>query len=320
MTVHEWLLDSDPAIRWQVMRDLLDSPEDHVAAERARVASDGWGAQLLAQQALDGSWDGAAFNQGYTSTMHVLTLLQGFGLDPASPQAKHALRRVREGVVWPGWGPNGTDNPYFVGEVEPCINGQVAAAGAYFRQDVSSLVARLLTEQLADGGWNCEAENGSIRGSFNSTICVLDAFLEYERTFGPRPDITAARERGEAYLLERQLFKRRSTGEPILKDRKRGDDWTQLAFPTWWHYDILRGLDYLCAAGVTPDERVTDAIDLVRSKQQPDGRWLLDVRYPGTMPIDLGETPGQPSRWITLRALRVLCWWENRGPERWVSA
>ena len=312
MTVTDWLLESDPSIRWQVLRDLLDAPEAQVSAERARVATEGWGAQLLAQQAPDGSWGGVAFSQGYDSTMHVLTLLQCLGLAPASPQAQHALNLVSEGVVWPGWGPNGTHNPYFVGEGEPCINGQVAAAGTYFRQNVTGLFDRLLTEQLDDGGWNCEAENGSTRSSFNTTICVLDALLEYERTFGPRPDITASRRRGELYLLDRELFKRLSTGEPIRKDRKRGDDWTQFAFPTWWHYDVLRGLDYLRAAGTTPDSRVTEAIELVHSKQQPDGRWLLDVRYPGNMPVDLRETPGQPSRWITLRALRVLRWWEIR--------
>jgi hypothetical protein len=306
LNVIEWLLDSDPAIRWQVMRDLLDAPEQEVAAERARIATEGWGAELLSRQRPDGSWGGVAFNQGYDSTMHVLTLLQLFGLDPFSPQARRALERVRDGVVWPGWGPNGSDNPFFTGEVEPCINGQVVAAGAYFQQDVSGLIDRLLTEQLEDGGWNCEAEYGSVRGSFNTTICVLEALLAYELAFGARDDHTTARTRGERYLLDRQLFKRRSTGEPILIDRTHGDDFTQFAFPTWWHYDVLRGLDYLRAAGVKPDEQVADAIALVRSKQQADDRWLLDVRYPGKMPVDLGETFGQPSRWITLRALRVL--------------
>lgn len=312
MTVIDWLLDSDPAIRWQVLRDLTEASEEEVAAERAKVATEGWGAQLLAQQRPDGSWGGVAFNQGYDSTMHVLTLLQLFGLDPESPQARLAIERVRDSVVWPGWGPSGTDNPYFIGEVEPCINGQVAAAGAYFRQDVSALIGRLLKEQLEDGGWNCEVENGSTRSSFNTTICVLDALLSYEEAFGPRNELALARKRGQRYLLDRHMFKRHSTGEPILTDRKRGDHWTEFAFPTWWHYDILRGLDYLRAAVVTPDNRLADAIVLLHSKQQPDGRWLLDVRYPGTMPIDLDETPGQPSRWITLCALSVLRWYERR--------
>ncbi|HET9661811.1 MAG TPA: hypothetical protein VFP05_15905 [Thermomicrobiales bacterium] len=311
MDVIDWLLASDPAIRWQVRRDLLDALPAEVEAERAKVATEGWGAELLAQQRPDGSWGGVAFNQGYDSTMHVLTLLHLFGIDPDSLQARAAIERVRERVIWPGWGPDGTDNPYFEGEVEPCINGQVAAAGAYFRQDVSGLIDRLVSEQLDDGGWNCEAENGSVRGSFNTTICVLEALLSYERAFGGRDEATAARVRGQEYLLDRQLFKRLSTGEAILIDRKRGGNWTEFAFPTWWHYDVMRGLDYLRAAGVSPHEQVADAIELVRSKRQPDGRWLLDMQYPGAMLVDLGEVAGEPSQWMTLRALRVLRWYEG---------
>jgi hypothetical protein len=192
--------------------------------------------------------------------------------------------------------------------VEPCINGQVAASGAYFGQDVGALVDRLLGEQLPDGGWNCEAERGSTRSSFNTTICVLEALLEYERSIASRPDITAARLRGQEYLLERRLFRRRSTGEAIERDRKSGARFTQFAFPPWWHYDVLRGLDYLRSAGARPDERVDEAIELVASKRDAEGRWALDVRFAGRLPIDLGEDVGQPSRRNTLRALRVLRW------------
>ena len=311
MNVIDWLLDSDPSIRWQVMRDLTDAPEAAVAAERAKIATGGWGAGLLAKQEPDGSWAGTAWNPGTDSTMHVLWLLANLGLAPECPQARQAVALARDNVKWIGWGPDGADNPFFVGEVEPCINGQIAMAGAYFRQDVGGLIGRLLTEQLADGGWNCEAENGSTRGSFNTTICVLEGLLAYERAGNAEADVIAARARGDRYLLDRQLFKRLSTGEPIKADRKRGDDWTQLAFPTWWHYDILRGLDYLRDAAVTPDERVASAIELVRSKQQPDGRWLLDVQHAGTPAIDFGERVGAPSRWITLRAMRVLRWYES---------
>jgi hypothetical protein len=311
MTVIDWLLDSDPSIRWQVLRDLTDAPEAEVTAERGRIATEGWGAELLAKQGPDGAWAGAAWNPGNDSTMHVLWLLANLGLDPESPQARHAVALARENVRWTGWGPDGTDNPFFVGEVEPCINGQLAMAGAYFHQDVDGLIGRLLTEQLGDGGWNCEAENGSTRGSFNTTICVLEALLAYAQAGRHDADVQAARARGERYLLDRELFKRKSTGEPIAVDRKRGNDWTQFAFPTWWHYDILRGLDYLRAAGVTPDERVADAVELVRSKQLADGRWLLDIEHAGTPPVDFGERAGEPSRWITLRALRVLRWWHE---------
>lgn len=309
MTVLAWLLESDPAIRWQVMRDVLDAPASEIAAERAKIATDGWGAGLLAKQDPDGAWAGAAWNPGNDSTMHVLWLLANLGLDPAGHQAQTAVARARDNVLWIGWGPDESDNPFFTGEVEPCINGQLAMAGAHFHQDVTELIERLLSEQLADGGWNCEAERGSIRSSFHTTICVLEALLAWEQAGHASPELSEARQRGDRYLLDRQLFRRLSTGQPITVDRKRGNDWTKFAFPTWWHYDILRGLDYLRATGASPDQRVAEAITLVRSKQQPDGRWLLDIEHPGNPPIDFGERVGEPSRWITLRALRVLRWY-----------
>jgi hypothetical protein len=309
-SVIRWLFDSDPSIRWQVMRDLTDAPAHKVAAERTKVATEGWGAQLLALQGADGRWGGAAWNRGWNSTMHVLWLLRHLGLDPANTEALRAVGLVRDHVTWQGTSPQECDgNPFFVGEVEPCINGQVATAGAYFGQDVRCIVDRLLGEQLSDGGWNCEALNGSTRSSFNTTICVLEALLEYERATKGRSDVTEARLRGQDYLLERRLFRRRSTGEVIERDRKGGAAWTRFAFPTWWHYDVLRGLEYLRSAGVTPDERVAEAIELVASKCGGDGRWLLETRYFGVMPIEIDNGEGQPSRWNTLRALRVLDWY-----------
>jgi hypothetical protein len=307
-SVIRWLLDSDPSIRWQVMRDLTDAPADEVAAERARVATEGAGARLLALQAPDGRWGGAAWNRGWNSTMHVLTLLRELGLDPASDQARRAVGLVRDRVTWQGWEYDG--RPFFAGEVEPCINGQVAASGAYFGQDVRGIIDRLLGEQLPDGGWNCEAANGSTRSSFNTTICVLEALLVHERAIGASPEVTEARLRGQEYLLERRLFRRRSTGEVIERDRKGDAAWTRFAFPTWWHYDVLRGLEYLRRAGVAPDERAAEAIELVASKRDGDGRWPLETRYPGEMPVEIDEGEGRPSRWNTLRALRVLNWYQ----------
>ena len=325
-SVIQWLLDSDPSIRWQVMRDLIGAPADAVAAERARVATEGWGARLLALQGADGSWAGAAWNQGWDSTMHILSLLRELGLDPASDQARRAVSLVRDHVRWRGWDWDGTwrgrdfeGTPYFAGEVEPCINGQVAASGAYFNQDVQRIVDRLLGEQLPDGGWNCEAANGSRRSSFNTTLCVLEALLEYELANGSSTEVTEARLRGQEYLLERRLFRRRSTGEVIDHDKandsgdRRGSPaWTHFAFPTWWHYDVLRGLEYLRRASVVPDQRVAEAVELVESKRDGDGRWLLEVRYPGDMPVEIDEGEGRPNRWNTLRALRVLDWYSGR--------
>jgi hypothetical protein len=308
-----WLLDSDPAIRWQVMQDLNGAPMEEIAAERARVATLGAGARLLALQEADGRWGGAAWNRGWNSTMHVLMLLRDFGLDPASDEARRAVGLVRDSVTWKGCGPRECDdNLFFAGELEPCINGQVGAAGAYFGQDVRGIVDRLLAEQLPDGGWNCDAAEGSTRSSFNTTICVLEALLAHERATGGSSEVSGARLRGQEYLLERRLFRRRSTGEVIERDRKDGAAWARFAFPTWWHYDVLRGLEYLRSAGVTPDERVTEAIELVASKRDGDGRWTLETRYPGVMPVEIDEGVGRPSRWITLRALRVLDWYSTK--------
>jgi hypothetical protein len=313
-SVIRWLLDSDPSIRWQAIRDLTDATDAEVETERARVASEGAGARLLALQARDGRWAGTAWNRGWDSTMHVLSLLREMGLDPASDAARRAVGLVRDRVTWQGCGPQEADhNPFFAGEVEPCINGQVAASGAYFGQNVQVIVNRLLGEQLADGGWNCEAANGSTRASFNTTICVLEALLAHEQAGRGNQAVTAARLRGQEYLLERHLFRRRSTGDAIERDRKGGAAWTRFAFPTWWHYDVLRGLEYLRHAGVTPDERVAEAIALVASKRDDDGRWPLETQYPGKMPVETDEGEGRPSRWNTLRALRVLHWYSARN-------
>jgi hypothetical protein len=310
-SVIRWLLESDPSVRWQVMRDLTGASAEEVAAERARVATEGWGSRLLAMQGADGYWGGAAWNRGWDSTLHVLMLLRDLGLVPASGEARRAVGLVRDRVTWQGWWEY-DGNPFFAGEVEPCINGQVGTVGAYFGQDVLGIINRLLAEQLPDGGWNCEAVNGSTRSSFNTTICVLEALLEHELAGGGNPRVTEARRRGQDYLLDRRLFRRRSTGEVIERDRKGGAAWTHFAFPTWWHYDVLRGLEYLRRAGVTPDKRVDESIELVVSKRNGDGRWLLETRYPGVMPVEIDEGEGQPSRWNTLRALRVLDWYSAR--------
>jgi len=303
VTVIDWLLDSDPAIRWQVMRDLTDAPADEVAAERARVTHEGWGARLLALQPADGVWGGGAYFPEWTATTPTLQLLRSFGLDPTTEEARRALDLVRANAKW-----EYDALPYFDGEVEPCINGQAVAIGAYFGQDVQVIVDRLLTEQMDDGGWNCEQERGSTRGSFETTINVLEGFLEYERATGGNPKVAAARRRGEEYLLERRLLRRLSTGE-LAQPR-----WLYLAFPNGWHYDVLRVLDYLRDAGATPDDRMAEAIGIIESKRDADGRWPLDHAFPDELLVDLGVREDEPSRWITLKALRVLHWWEEGAP------
>ena len=297
MTIVAWLLDSDPAIRWQALRDLTDAPADDVATERAKVATQGWGARLLALQPPDGPWGGGAYFPEWTSTTPTLQLLRQFGLDPKSNEARRAIELVRANARW-----EHEAEPYFAGEVEPCINGQAVAIGAYFGEDVRGIVDRLLTEQMVDGGWNCEQENGSTRGSFDTTINVLEGLLEYERAAGANAEVTAARLRGQEYLLERRLLRRLSTGE-VANQR-----WLYLAFPNGWHYDVLRALDYLRDAGVAPDERTAEAIGIVESKRDADGRWPLEHAHHDELLVDLDEEEGRPSRWITLRALRVLRW------------
>ncbi len=311
MNVLDWLLDSDPAIRWQVLRDLADAPEEMIAAERARVANEGWGARLLALQDENGQWAGGALfpqrkwdrNEGqpWTATAYSLVYLHDFGVDPNDEEVRRAVTKVRDNCRWEHAG-----QPFFGGEVEPCINGMVVALGVYFDQDVDRVVARLLSEQLEDGGWNCEAEHGSVRSSFHTTIRVLEGLLAHEHATGGSAELRAARRRAEEYLLERKLFRRKSTGEIV------DPAWLQFSFPTRWHYDVLRGLDYFRATGDQPDPRIDEAIELLRSKQQPDGTWLLENTHPGAVPFALEEGDDRPSRWNTLRALRVLGWYEHR--------
>ena len=325
MSVIEWLLSSDPSIRWQAMRDLSLAPAAEVAAERAKIATHGWGATLLATQSEDGTWPADPRFPEWP-TLRTLLLLHDMGLDPANEQARRAVGRVRETVKWlmnitQDELPKDEDiswwhKPFFAGEVEPCINGRVVTVGAYFGVDMHPVVDRLLGEQMTDGGWNCDQEIGSTRGSFHTTINVLEGLLEFERATGGSPAVKAARTRGQEYLLSRQLFKRLSTGEPIEPDRKGGPGWTQFSYPAGWRYDILRGLDYLRNAGVAPDPRMAEAIEIVASQRDADGRWVLGIMQPDEVIAEPDITEGSPSRWNTLRAMRVLRRFEPLQPSR----
>ncbi len=300
--VVNWLLDGDPAIRWQAMRDLTDAPGEAVATERSRVVEEGWGADLLACQTADGHWNDET-EHGWMTTTDALQLLRDLGADPAGEQVRKAVAGVRERITW--WQLDG--RPFFDGETEAWINGRILAAGAYFGAEVDPLLARLLGEQLADGGWNCEAPP-STRASFHSTICVLEGLLEYENAHGPTTAVTQARARGEDYLLERRMLRSLSSGE-VINHR-----WTRFLFPPVWHYDVLRGLDYLRKAGVKPDERVAEAVAVVEERQGEDGRWPLDgipADHIGRLAFDVETGVGEASRWSTLRALRVLDWWRR---------
>jgi hypothetical protein len=331
MDTISWLLDSDPAISWQTMRDLTGASPGAISAERARAAREGIGAEILARQEPDGSWR-RADAPAWLPTLFTLLLLRATGVDPAEPAVESAVARLEARLRWndyPGcWDLRPPDfspipagrsfgckpggNPVFEGEEEPCINGGVLALGAYFGRPNESLARRLLGEQLDDGGWNCEAPK-STRSSFHTTICVLEGLLEYERAAPrispqPVPEITAARRRSDEYLLKRALFRRLSTGEVA------NPAFLEFAFPPRYHYDVLRALDYFSAAGEQPDPRIGDAVRLIESKQKADGRWLLDDAHDEALACPLGESVGTPSRWNTLRALRVLRWYKQSGP------
>jgi hypothetical protein len=308
-----WLLDSDPAIRWQVMRDLTDEASNAIAAERSRIATEGWGAQLLARQTPAGHW--GAGPRGWRNdlpkahrelliVLYSLGVLMDLGLDPASKQARKMIERVDKRLVFK-WLNN---RPYFRGETEPCINGRILGIGSYFRgpnkEPNDGLANQLLSEQLEDGGWNCEAPK-SRRSSFHTTICVLEGLIEYERAGRKSAAITKARKRGENYLLERRMFRSLRTGEIINKR------WLRFSFPTFWHYDVLRGLDYLRNAGIKPDSRVAEAVEVVMERRHRNGRWPLNRIHPEYVPLEMETDVGRASHWNTLRALRVLRWYKN---------
>ena len=313
METIDWLLDSDPAIRWQAMRDLSDASPASIAAERARVAHEGLGAEILAHQKSDGSWR-RSDAPVWLPTLFTLLLLRVTGIDPAEPAVESAVARLEGTLRWnnvPNWDLRSAElggNPFFEGEVEPCINGGVLALGAYFGRPNERLMRRLVGGQLDDGGWNCDAPP-STRSSFHTTICVLEGLLEYERAVGSAPEVAAARKRGEEYLLERGLFRRRSTGEAA------NPEFLELAFPPRYHYDILRALDYFRNAGVWPDPRIDAAVHIVKSRQLPNRRWLVDRAYDEALAVLFRESVGEPSRWNTVRALRVLRWCERGRSE-----
>ncbi|MGA8508185.1 MAG: hypothetical protein WB762_21470 [Candidatus Sulfotelmatobacter sp.] len=291
------------------MRDLTGGTPNAIAAERSRVATEGWGAQLLARQSPAGSWGGnprgwrddlPKEDRALLITLYSLTVLMDLGLDPTSKQAREMIERVDKRLVFERL----NNRPYLHGETEPCINGRILAIGAHFKEPNDALADQLLGEQLEDGGWNCEAPK-SPRSSFHTTICVLEGLLEYERAGRKSAAVTKARKRAENCLLERRMFRSLRTGD-VINQR-----WLRFSFPTFWHYDVLRGLDYLRNAGIKPDSRVNEAIETVIDRRHQNGRWPLNLLHPEYIPLEMETGIGTASRWNTLRALRVLRWYTN---------
>jgi hypothetical protein len=314
----EWLLDSDPAIRWQVERDLLGAPDEVWAATRARVATEGFGARLLALQDPDGQWAGGAYfpgdfdseapraaeemGQPWTATTWSLNSLREWGV-PASVLTDTA-DRLAANSRW-----EYDDLPYWGGEVDCCINAWTLATGVWLGADVDGLATWFVEHRLADGGWNCEWVEGSTRSSFHSTLNALQGLLAHEAATGGTETTRVARRGGEEYLLERGLMRRRSTGEVV------GPWVTHFAYPFRWSYSVLSAAEYFRAAslhdGTPPDPRMAEAIEVIRARRQPDGVWLQARQLPGRVWFEVDVPAGEPSKWLTLFGSRDLEWWES---------
>lgn len=314
----DWLLDTDPALRWQVERDLIDAPREAWGATRARIATEGFGANLLALQNRDGQWAGGAFfpsdfafqgpeaaedaGQPWTATTWSLNSLRDWGLDAAALGGTADL--LAANCRW-----EYDDLPYWDGEVDCCINAFTLATGAWLGTIVSGIAQWFLDHQLTDGGWNCEWVNGSTRSSFHSTLNVLRGLLYYEDATGGSNALLAARQAGEEYLLQRQLLRSLSTGEVV------GTWVTQFAYPFRWLYSVLNAADYFRAAALHdatgPDRRLGEAIEVIRAARRPDGKWLQECRHPGRVWFEVDVPPGEPSKWLTFYGARVLRWWEG---------
>jgi hypothetical protein len=313
--VIQWLLDGDPAIRWQVLRDLAGAEESTVEQERQRVARDGWGARLLARQDPEGMWarglssDGGLYSPKWISTTYTMLMLRDFGLPTDNQQARKACTLLLDG----GLQRDGGINYGWRGQSETCITGMVASILSYFQYDddhLDTITSHLLEQEVPNGGWNCQRRFGATHASVHTTISVLEGLRFYELHRGRRVrEVRAAQRRGREFLLVHQLFRSHRTGE-VIKPA-----FTRFAFPPRWHYDILRALDYFQAVNAPRDPRLAEAIEIVRNGQRKDGRWSLEHSYKGKTYFEL-ERLGAPSRWNTLRALRVLDWWDRGSMTR----
>ena len=322
MDVRSWLLDSDPALRWQVERDIIGEPPKVWEATRARIATEGFGARLLDLQDRDGQWAGGAYfpgefsfdgpeaqepGQPWTATTWSLNTLRDWGLDGAVLRERRTAELLAENSRW-----EYDDLPYWGGEVDCCINAYTLSNGLWLGADISGIVDWFLEHRMADGGWNCDWVEGSTRSSFHSTLNSLKGLLAYDAATGGTDTTRGARREGEEYLLERDLFRRLSTGEPV------GDWVDRFAYPFRWFYSVLNAADYfrqsVLLEGRKPDPRMAEAIEMIRTARQPDGTWLQARRHPGRVWFEVDVDAGEPSKWLTLYATRVLDWWDDAKP------
>lgn len=302
----DWLLKGDASIRWQVMRDLLDEPPRGYEKERTKIATEGWGEKLLARQDADGKWGGGIYNPKWVSTTYTLLLLRQFGLPQNTPEAQKGCQHFLLKGIYRDGGINLFKSTDYS---ETCINGMILTLLSYFRlpdECVHSVAHFLLKEQMPDGGWNCQRGRGATHASFHTTISVLDGMYEYRQAYPEKAGaIDKAIKKAHEFLFVHHLFRSHRTGKIVDAAM------TRMYFPPRWHYDFLRALDYFQSVRAECDVRMQDAIELLKAKQQPNGRWAANRPWPGRVFFEL-EKVGEDSRWNTLRALRVLKWWEER--------
>ncbi len=298
-TLLKWLLEGDISIQYQVQRDLLGSDQKRL---RSRIAKEGWGCEFLSRRLENGHWGKSFYQPKWTSTHYTLLDLKNLGISPAVPEIRQTISMILKEEK----GKDGGMNPSpTIGQSDVCINGMALTYASYFgakESDLRSIVDFVLSQHMKDGGFNCRLNrSGATHSSMHTTICTLEGFQEYIRNkYKYRvSEIQAAEAEAREFLLQHKLFRSHRTGKVI------DDKMLMLSYPPRWHYDILRTLDYFQAAGVGYDPRMQEALDVVMIKRLEDGTWPVQARHAGQTHFHM-EKVGKPSRWNTLRALRVL--------------
>ncbi len=301
LDLKHWLLSGDVSIAFQTSRDLLGDDRRTVTALQKRIEHEGWGKRLLARRSPGGHWGGGAYNPKWISTHYTLLELKEMGISPGNQACRESVALLLESRVGEDGGINYARTVNFS---DVCVNGMLLNMAAYFVPGslrILPVLDYLLKCQLADGGWNCVYRTGAVHSSLHTTVSVLEGFQCYLQS-GTRQAsavIRKAIDGGVEFLLLHRMFRSHRTGRIIRPDMVR------LSFPCRWYYDILRGLECLRALGRPYDHRMEDAFTVLMSKRRPEGRWPLQAPHPGVVHFRM-ELVNQPSRWNTLRALRVL--------------
>ena len=294
----EYLMGGDPAIRWQAMRDLLGAPAEEWQKERARVAKEGWGARILAEQKADGSWPPGR----WTASIWTFLTLMELGVPPDDKRLAGAFDQVAGRLMPKGETVSRED---LKTRMDLCHLGFWLRIGGYFSpQDerLTPLWETILNLQMEDGGWNCRIRTkpGVKHSSFHTTFNILEGLREAAMAGCIPMDVFEASEaRALEFMLQHQMYRSDKTGE-VVHHR-----FLELSFPSYWHYTVLRGLDYVRQTPFIADLRLTDPLSFLESRRKANGRWPVEKRIPGVTFFDM-EKMGQDSRWNTLRALRVL--------------